>query len=358
MKYKNKIDISYFAIGNRNFDCLKDTKNIDIPSISVKSSASNLLQRNYLNFDPGTFEKNKFNENLNNLKVKQDKNIKKEILSKSQNEQSIFYKYHPEYKLYKNTNEQIKRLNDYLSPIGQFLYRDCPPINTTSKLLGLEKTKYNILNSKNNRYNSIDENNNNNQDDQKIVLKIPRRNDLLIPNTFRLGRSYSNQNIYNKDSKSQNESFERLKYGSFLESKMSPEYLRNYDYESLKNIDQYYIKKNENLNVLSKFGNWITLRPNDRNRKHALEKIKHGTNETSIIAPLWMDINSRNKFNIEKYNQDKRLFKSVQKKLGIKDNYIKVTMLMDRDQKDVKPVYLRDSYEKFKILLNQQGKET
>ena len=68
---------------------------------------------------------------------------------------------------------------------------------------------------------------------------------------------------------------ENLKYGSFLESKQAPEYLRNYDKESLKNIDQYYLNKNENIHVLSRFGNWITLKPDDKKKLEYIQNLRY-----------------------------------------------------------------------------------
>ena len=107
--------------------------------------------------------------------------------------------------------------------------------------------------------------------------------------------------------------------------------------------------------MLSRFGNWITLRPNDKNRSHALEKVKHGTYETSIVAPAWMDISSRrNNINKKEYDLGKNTFKCVQHKNSVRDN-TKVTMLMDRDQNNVRPLFLRDTYEKNRILLNQMN---
>ena len=144
----------------------------------------------------------------------------------------------------------------------------------------------------------------------------------------------------------------KVELDSFMESRDSPEYLRSYDKEALKNLDNYYINKKENLHVLSRFGNWITLRPNDKNRSHALEKLKYGVYETSIVAPIWMDISSRRKIN-KNYESAKRIFKSLQIK-NPRDN-TKVTALFDRDQKNVKPLFLLDSYEKNRILLRQKS---
>ena len=216
----------------------------------------------------------------------------------------------------------------------------------------LSKTEVNIN-------NNID-----NKDQDIIPLKNPMNKNILRANDYHLETSTNSQRRIKPPSSTPN--MEDLKYGSFLESKMSPEYLRNYDKESLKNIDNYYIKKKENLNVLSRFGNWITLRPDDKNRSHALEKLKHGTYETSIIAPMWMDITTRRNNNrviqIEDNNKgydymdfDKRMFEKHEYNTSVK-NKGKFYILQDRDQKNVKPVYLMDSYEKNKILLEQEQK--
>ena len=201
------------------------------------------------------------------------------------------------------------------------------------------------------------------KDKDIIPLKNPMNKNILISNDYHLETSTKTQRRIKPPSSKNN--MEDVKYGSFLESKMSPEYLRNYDKESLKNIDDYYIKKKENLNVLSRFGNWITLRPDDKNRSHALEKLKHGTYETSIVAPGWMDIASRRKniktIDIENNNKDydymdfnNKMFKRQEYNTSIRDKG-KLTILQDKDQKNAKPVYLRDSFEKNRILMEQEG---
>ena len=198
-----------------------------------------------------------------------------------------------------------------------------------------------------------------------IPLKNPMNENILRSNDYHLETSTKTQRRIKPPSSTPN--MEDLKYGSFLESKMSPEYLRNYDKESLKNIDEYYIRKKENLNVLSRFGNWITLKPDDKNRSHALEKLRHGTYETSIIAPMWMDIATRRKNNkmiqIENNNKgydylefDRKMFDKHEYNTSIRDKG-KMIILQDRDQKNAKPVYLMDSYEKNRILMEQEKKD-
>ena len=214
-------------------------------------------------------------------------------------------------------------------------------------------------------YNSFNINNNYNKDNDIITLKNPMNENILRSNDYHLDTSTKMQRRIKPPNRTPN--MEDLKYGSYLESKLSPEYLRNYDKESLKNIDEYYIRKKENLNVLSRFGNWITLKPDDKNRSHALEKLKHGTYETSIIAPVWMDIATRRKKNktikIENNNKgydymefNRRMFDKHEYNTSIKEKG-KMTILQDRDQKNVKPVYLMDSYEKNRILIEQEKKD-
>ena len=363
---KDRIDLTYFAYGNRDFDCLKKNESKDlVPSASVKTSASNILQRNYLDFDPGVIKNNyssvKTMNDYKNNSLK--KNRSKYNFSHSTSEpnfevsEEIFYKYHPEYKNFRNTNEQIKELNNYLYPIDQYLYKDNPKIKTVEKLFSLQKSRKNIsaTERENNKYSSRGASNNDiTKKNDKIVLKNPPNSNILVPNDFHLKNTNSLPKINNYKNKYNNPNIDKSKLGSFLESKQAPEYLRNYDVENLKNIEQYYLNKNENMHVLSRFGNWITLKPNDKNRSHALEKIKHGTYETSIIAPVWMDIASRrNNTNNNNYNLSKKTFKCVQVNNSCKDN-TKVTMLIDRDQNNAKPLFLRDSYEKNRILLNQK----
>ena len=328
----DRINLNYFAYGNRDYPFLNQNSKLLQPSVCVKSSGANLIQRNYLNFEPGI---------LNTYKPK---NLKKINRSRSELniglKDTIYNKYHPEYKLYHNTNEQIIDLNNYLNPIKQFLYKDNPKINTTENHLSFQKYK----NIYNNRYKENCNTNSIEIDKDKIILKNPSNDNILIPNNFRMK---NNNNIINLGRNNK----KRVELDSFMESRDSPEYLRSYDKEALKNLDNYYINKKENLHVLSRFGNWITLRPNDKNRSHALEKLKYGVYETSIVAPIWMDISSRRKIN-KNYESAKRIFKSLQIK-NPRDN-TKVTALFDRDQKNVKPLFLLDSYEKNRILLNSK----
>jgi len=374
---KDRIDISYYALGNRNFKNLHEYPNLFKSTSSVKSNSLNLMERNYLDFEPGI---------LNNEETKFTNVTKSKEYSKGKD---IYYNYHPEYKYYHTNNEQNQKLNNYLNPVNQYIYRESPMIKSAEQLLIIQKQKKKLDFFDSNRIFKItkkqDENknatgtlqnkifktennqNSRNRDPDIIPLKNPMNKNILISNDYHLETSTNAQRRIKPPSSTPN--MEDLKYGSFLESKTSPEYLRNYDKECLKNIDNYYIKKKENLNVLSRFGNWITLKPDDKNRSHALEKLKHGTYETSIVAPMWMDIATRRKFNktikIENSNKikdydylefNKKMFDKHEYNTSIKEKG-KMTILQDRDQKNAKPVYLMDSYEKNKILMEQEKKD-
>ena len=374
---KDRIDISYYALGNRNFRNLHEYPNLFKSTSSVKSNSLNLMERNYLDFEPGILndEETKFINVTNSKEYSKGKDI--------------YYNYHPEYKYYHTNNEQNQKLNNYLNPVNQYIYRESPMIKSAEQLLTIQKQKKKLDFFDSNRIFKItkkqDENknatgtlqnkifktennqNSRNRDSDIIPLKNPMNKNILISNDYHLETSTNAQRRIKPPSSTPN--MEDLKYGSFLESKTSPEYLRNYDKECLKNIDNYYIKKKENLNVLSRFGNWITLKPDDKNRSHALEKLKHGTYETSIVAPMWMDIATRRKFNktikIENSNKikdydylefNKKMFDKHEYNTSIKEKG-KMTILQDRDQKNAKPVYLMDSYEKNKILMAQEKKD-
>ena len=377
---KDRIDISYYALGNRNFKSLNEYPNLYKSTSSVKSNSLNLMERNYLDFEPGI---------LNNQESKFTNVSKAKEYSKGRD---IYYKYHPEYKYFHTNNEQNQKLNDYLNPVNQYIYRESPMIKSAEQLLTIQKQKkkldffnankmFKITNKETqskqqfekekmsktepNYMDLIKNNIPANKKSDIIPLKNPMNENILRSNDYHLETSTKTQRRIKPPSSTPN--MEDLKYGSFLESKMSPEYLRNYDKESLKNIDEYYIRKKENLNVLSRFGNWITLKPDDKNRSHALEKLKHGTYETSIIAPMWMDIATRRKNNkmiqIENNNKgydylefDRKMFDKHEYNTSIRDKG-KMTILQDRDQKNAKPVYLMDSYEKNRILMEQEKKD-
>ena len=360
---KERIDISYYALGNRNFKQLRDYPDLYKSTSSVKSTASNLMERNYLDFEPGIVTNESRYTNIPNAKE----------YAKGPD---TYYKYHPEYKYYHHTNEQNKTLNNYLNPVNQYIYRENPMIKSAEQLLCIQKQKKKTDFYESNRIFKINDKESNDklspsnmkaeQDKDKdiIPLKNPMNQNILVSNDYHLKTSTNAERRIKPPSSSPN--MEDLKYGSFLESKQSPEYLRNYDKESLKNIESYYVKKNENLHVLSRFGNWITLRPDDKNRSHALEKLKHGTYETSIVAPFWMDIASRRKqktIEIENNNKgydymefNNKMFKRHEYNTSIRDKG-KMTILQDKDQKNAKPIYLRDSYEKNRIIIEEEERE-
>ena len=58
----------------------------------------------------------------------------------------------------------------------------------------------------------------------------------------------------------------------------------------IKKFNEEIAKKNDTLSVFSRYQNWITVTPKNRDRRHALEK-KKTTNmeETSSIMPKWME---------------------------------------------------------------------
>ena len=339
----DRINLSYFAYGNRDFPFLKKEPKLPEPSVCVKTSGANLIQRNYLSFEPGillsdinNYKPRKFNK-LNYSRSTQ--NLNKNAINR------IYNKYHPEYKIYRNTNEQKIELNNYLNPVKQFLFKDDLKTRNSDCYISYKKKKKFF-------HNENDDNNMNEINKEKIILKDYKNNNILIPNNYKIKNFNLLPKINHNRNKEQNLNSQNLRYGTFCESRETPEYLRNYDVEALKNIDNYYINKNENVHILSRFGNWITLRPNDKNRSHALEKIKPGTHETSIVAPEWMDIASRIKIN--KDEMPKKLFKSYQAKMNTRDN-TRVTLLIDKDQKNAKPLFLRDSYEKYRILLDSKN---
>ena len=126
---KDRIDISYYALGNRNFKGLYEYPNLYKSTSAVKSNSSNLMERNYLDFEPGV---------LNNQESKFTNVSKAKEYSKSQD---IYYKYHPEYKYFHTNNEQNQSLNNYLNPVNQYVYRESPMIKSAEQLLTIQKKK-------------------------------------------------------------------------------------------------------------------------------------------------------------------------------------------------------------------------
>jgi hypothetical protein len=219
------------------------------------------MERNYLDFEPGI---------LNNEETKFTNVTKSKEYSKGKD---IYYNYHPEYKYYHTNNEQNQKLNNYLNPVNQYIYRESPMIKSAEQLLTIQKQKKKLDFFDSNRIFKItkkqDENKNatgtlqnkifkteNNQNsrnkDQDIIpLKNPMNKNILISNDYHLETSTNAQRRIKPPSSTPN--MEDLKYGSFLESKTSPEYLRNYDKECLKNIDNYYIKKKRKFKCTKSF---------------------------------------------------------------------------------------------------------
>ena len=84
----DRINLNYFAYGNRDYPFLNQNSKLLEQSACVKSSGENLIQRNYLNFE---------HEILNTYKPK---NLKKINSSRSELniglKDKIYNKYHPE----------------------------------------------------------------------------------------------------------------------------------------------------------------------------------------------------------------------------------------------------------------------
>ena len=281
-----KISLSYFANGDRSAfqynPLFRSTQ-------CCKGKALNMLERNYIQFPS--------NEPV------------------------------PRYKQYHTVTEVNSALNNYLTPAAQYQYEeklkknDCP-------LYSLEKAKR--FASGKNEIGLFDDKKNNSSE---ITLKAAINHNILHPNILPLQDERLRQKPPNK-----HPDMSIVKAGSYLESKGSPEYLRQYDKEKLHEIDDYYNNHKINRSYLSRFGDWITMPPGTNNRKMCLERIKQGTYETSIVAPEWMDLK------LSQFRGKRDDFKPYQWKNTCKDN-TKVTMLVDKNQKDALPVFLRDSYE-------------
>jgi len=326
---KQKITLPYYTNGDRNYRCFTNPSNDTLTASCVKTNSSNIIERNFLDFDS-------------------------KLLRQNENRTPINMRYHPEYKRYHVVSEMNPVINDYINPVNQYRFRDNPLIQSSDGLFSLRKEKQYVKSGRteneekklhfyqNKSENNIHENNNKNINNNNIIqLKTERNQNILQPNILHV--KSGSKTVRRICPPSLNPDFDIIKKGSFLESKDAPEYLRNYDRENIKNIDQYYIDRNENVTVLSRFGSWLTLRPNDKNRKHSLEKMKQGTYETSIIAPDWMDIQSRRKNNPQMNLNPVNNFKSYQWHNTCKDN-TKVTMLVEKDPNNALPDYLKDYY--------------
>lgn len=191
-------------------------------------------------------------------------------------------------------------------------------------------------------YNKNEEDNKNELKNKRIILKEATIQNLLHDNPLHLT---SNTKCARRVAPPNPiVDFEEVRQRSFLESKDSPEYMRNYDREKLGDIDNYYKSKNQNLQVLSRFGSWITLPPGCKDRSQALEKLSHGTYETSLLAPQWMDIEHPN-YNRQLAKKESP-FILFQWNNKCRDN-TRVTYLMEKNQQKAKPLYLCDSYDRY-----------
>ena len=189
---KDRIDISYYALGNRDFKNLHEYPNLYKSTSSVKSNSLNLMERNYLDFEPGILN----NEETKFTNVKRAKEYSKG--------KDIYYNYHPEYKYFHTNNEQNQKLNNYLNPVSQYTYRESPMIKSAEQLLTIQKQKkkldffdsnrifkitkkqeanHNVLDNKNKIFKTENNQNlSNNKDTSDIIipLKNPMNKNILI----------------------------------------------------------------------------------------------------------------------------------------------------------------------------------
>ena len=316
---KQKITLPYYTSGDRNYKCFENLTNDTLGTSCVKTNSSNIIERNFLDFDA-------------------------KLMKQNENMSKINMRYHPEYKRYHVITEMHPYINDYMNPVKQYQFKDTPLIQSSDGLFSLRKEKQYVKSIEDKKVNlnvNNSEGNIYNKNNNIIQLKAERNQNILQPNILHVKSGV--KSLRRIAPPSLNPDFDLIKKGSYIESKDAPEYLRNYDRENIKNIDQYYIDKNENITVLSRFGSWLTLRPNDKNRKHSLEKVKQGTFETSIVAPDWMDIQTRRKNNPEMNLNPVNNFKSYQIHNTCKDN-TKVTMLVEKDPNNALPDFLKDYY--------------
>lgn len=256
----------------------------------------------------------------------------------------------PEYKYVKDYSEVNPKVNSYLRLPGQFQYMEHsndPDIhhNFSTSPYSLQKAKK-YLSTRHmdepSKFSYSRTESDVDIKDRKISLKAEINQNLLNPNYLHLtsstkcGRRIAPPMRY--------PDFDEVKQRSFIESKDSPEYMRVYDREKIKDIDNYYKETNQNQQFLSRFGSWITLPPGSRDRAKALEKLPHGMYETSILAPRWMDLN-QNGFDRNKAIKE-NTFKAIQWNNTCKDK-TRVTMLIERNPNKAKPLYLCDAYERY-----------
>ena len=242
-------------------------------------------------------------------------------------------------------------LNSYLTIPGQYQYKENPnelrQLHNNNGAYSLQKTKkFQSLRHMDEpeRYSLFSQKEDEKEDEFKkgIILKSATIQNILHDNPLHLRNSTNCARRI--EPPNPNVDFDEVKQRCFLESKDSPEYMRIYDKEKLPDLDKYYAMTNQNQQYLSRFGDWITLPPGCRDRSKALEKLSHGTYETSILAPKWMNIRYSSNDRVEaKKNSPFKLFQWENK---CRDN-TRVTYLVEKDQKKAKPMFLCDSYERY-----------
>ena len=109
MSTNHSIDLTYFSYGNRNFDCLRQYKNIEQPSSAVKAETWNRLERNYLCFPTSYSVKSK------------PLNVFASLNPSKLDKIHLVEDYKPEYKKLRTISDQRTRINDYINPIKQII---------------------------------------------------------------------------------------------------------------------------------------------------------------------------------------------------------------------------------------------
>lgn len=259
----------------------------------------------------------------------------------------------PEYKIMKEYSQINPQLNSYLCIPSQYYTKDNQEeTKKYHKNLGsyeIQKRKQNLYlknktESDTNNYIKAENNIVNENTNKKLILKEAVIQNILKDNSLHLT---SNTKCPRRiEPPKHNVDFSEVKQRSFLESKDSPEYMRMYDREQLNVIDKRYAEIGKNRQFLSRFGNWITLPPGCKDRSKALEKLSHGTYETSVLAPKWMNIKYGNIPRKDTLNNS--CFKSYQGRINYRDN-AKYTNLVEKNQSKAKPLYLCDTYERYGV---------
>lgn len=84
-------------------------------------------------------------------------------------------------------------------------------------------------------------------------------------------------------------------------------------------------KKEDTITLLSRYRNWLTVTPKNRDRRKALERSKITKMEiTSKLMPKWMEIKS-------KADKSSDKFKSVEYNKALKQKSQKMMALVDKD---------------------------